>query len=90
MAESIGIMLRWAWLTICAILLIWTAALGYLLLDERDRLHAAQAELAVARGACKSDRRAEGRPQGSRLHTVVATFPIEEQGKPDKGEGDET
>jgi chromosome segregation ATPase len=42
-------MLRWAWLTICAILLIWTAALGYLLLDERDRLRAAQAELAVAR-----------------------------------------
>ena len=49
MAESIGIILRWAWLTICAILLIWTAALGYLLLNERDRLRAAQAELAVAR-----------------------------------------
>jgi peptidoglycan hydrolase CwlO-like protein len=49
MPESIGIMSRWAWLTICAILLIWTAALGYLLLDEQDRLRTAQDELAVAR-----------------------------------------
>jgi chromosome segregation ATPase len=48
-ARSIEMMSRWAWLTICAILLGWALALGYLLVDTQERLSAAQSELAIAK-----------------------------------------
>ncbi len=49
MAKSIEMMSRWAWLTLCAILLGWALALGYLLVDAQERLGAAQSELAIAK-----------------------------------------
>ena len=49
MLKSIEMMSRWAWLTICAILLIWVLGLGYLLVDTQERLSTAQSELAIAK-----------------------------------------
>ncbi|MDJ0514018.1 MAG: hypothetical protein QNJ62_11310 [Methyloceanibacter sp.] len=49
MGKSIEMMSRWAWLTICAVLLFWALALGHLLLDTQERLSAAQSELAIAK-----------------------------------------
>lgn len=49
MGKGVGMVLRWVWLTVGAVLLGWALALGYLLIDTQERLSAAQSELAIAK-----------------------------------------
>ncbi len=49
MLGRIGMIWRWAWLTVCSVLLIGALALGYLLVDTQKQLSSAQDELATAK-----------------------------------------
>ena len=49
MLGRIGMIWRWAWLTVFPVLLIWALALGYLLVDTQKQLSSAQDELATAK-----------------------------------------